>query len=681
YQEEIQTTKQWIKDSLPRDRFFPRVASYLLSLVPFLGWIRRYNLRWIKADIVLGFTLSLIVIPQGLSYPMLAGLSPQYGLYTSLAGSALYFLFGTAKDVSVGATAVISLLSGKTTHNVLDKHMNFSAEEVARTHALLAGFIFLFLGLFKLGWIIELIPHVGSSAFVTAAAINIALGQIPMLLGIRGVNTKVSTFTGFVDTCKALNRTKLYDALIGITTLALLTSIKILCDRMTRKLAREEGKKWQKLFWQWFSPIRFFLCVFIYTLIGERVNRDLPVNEPKFRITGEIPAGINVHGLPSLRGDMVMAILPELPATVIVIIIEHISIARSFGRRNGYSISPSQELVSLSATNIIGPFIGAYASTASFGGSAILDKTRTKTPLAGLVNAAMIILTLYEIRKVLKWFPSASMAALIIHAVINLVESPTFLYKTWLMSPPDLIIFVVGVLMSFFNSLEIGIYVSTGLSAAMLLIRLARAPGRFLGRVRIYPYLGPGQSDSAVNSSYEPQMRDSRDVFLPLDRKDGSNPSISIEAPLPGVFVYRFPEGLNYINQSQHMDLLSEYIKSETRRTTEAHHGGSADRLWNEPVDTNAEEPSDQPAKPALKAVIFDFSTVDGTDTGAIDGLVELRKELDRWADPEPVGWHFAGVNSRWVRRALAAAGFGYPSPRELESQGRLWRPVFNLAE
>ncbi|OTA55460.1 sulfate permease [Hypoxylon sp. EC38] len=682
--EEPPTVKGWLLNQRMSRR---GIVSYFISLFPFVNWIRRYKPRWLFADAIGGCTLALVAIPQGLSYALLAGLSPEYGLYASL-----YWIFGTSKEVAVGATAVVSLLVGKATSNIIDMHLGFTREEIATTHAFLAGCIFLLMGLLKLGWAVEFIPHVATSAFVTAAAITIALGQAPTLLGITGIYTRGPSYQVFVDTCKGLGRTKV-DAAVGLTALALLTFIKRLCEYGGTPAGNlSSRRKTREKVWTTINSLRFLFMVSLYILISFLVNRNVPLNEAKFRILGQIPAGFRRVRPPTLQPDLIKALLPELPAAAIIIIIEHIAIAKSFGRKHGYSISTSQELISIAATNIAGPFVGAYASTASFGGSAVLSKAGARTALAGVFNACVLVLTLYVLQPVLYWIPMASLAALIIHAVTNLIEPPAHVFRMWLISPLDFTIYFVGVLTSIFSSLENGIYATIALSSAILLIRLARAQGRFLGRVRIHHYPKPIRPEHVASSSSSMSASNtrkgssvpSRNVFFPLDRKDASNPLIRVELPRPGVFIYRFPDGFNYVNQAQHMDSLLEHIKKETRPTEIVQYEQPSDRPWNEVAAPNILETPDSPgiqaAKPTLKALILDFSTVNGTDTGAIDGLVELREQLQRWAKPDLVQWHFANVEDRWVRRALAVAGFGYPTNDELKGS-KSWSPVFTLAQ
>ncbi|KAI5927540.1 sulfate permease [Camillea tinctor] len=679
--DEVPTVKEWALECLPSKY---DIIPYLTSFFPFTKWIGRYNLRWFTGDVIAGVTLGLVVVPQVLSYSLLANLSPEYGLYTSFVGAALYWIFGTSKDISIGATAVVSLLVGKTGDNVLQQHPEFDRGEVVRTHAFLSGCFLLVFGLLRLDWIIEFIPHIAISSFVTGAAITISLSQLPTLLGITGVNSRGPAYLVFIDVCKGLGRMNL-DAAIGIPALLLLMFIKYSCEYMKQRQPHR-SKLWTTI-----SSLRFTFTILLFTLISFLANKDAPPGQPHFRILGKLPVGFTHMGVPSLEPKLIAAILPQLPATVIILIVEHIAIGKSFGRINEYTIIPSQELMSIAATNMLGPFVGAYASTGSFGGAAILSNTGSRTPLNGVFDSFILLLALYALTLVLYYIPMASLGALVIHAVINLIIPPDQLYKYWLMSPPDVAIYFIGLLVAVFTSLEYGIYATVALSALVLLLRIALSQGRFMGRTRIhrYPYArqdGISSSSSSIMASEYPVMSlaKSREAFLPLDCKDASNPEIEIESPYPGVFIYRFTDGFNYLNQEQHIDTLLGRVMRDTRRTTVAHYNNPGDRPWHEhpppkSVSNCPNEPDPESLKPTLKAIVLDCSAINNVDIGPVEGLMGLRKQLDRWADPDPVEWHFACLDNRWARRALDAAGFGYPSVAEFERRER-WDPMFSLA-
>jgi len=97
----------------------------------------------------------------------------------------------------------------------------------------------------------------------------------------------------------------------------------------------------------------------------------------------------------------------------------------AFGRLNGYKINPNQELIAIGVTNTIGSVFGAYPATGSFSRSALKSKSGVRTPAAGILTAIIVITALYGLTDAFFWIPSAGLSAIIIHAVADLVASPS----------------------------------------------------------------------------------------------------------------------------------------------------------------------------------------------------------------------------------------------------------------
>ena len=274
--------------------------------------------------------------------------------------------------------------------------------------------------------------------------------------------------------------------------------------------------------------------------------------------------GFQHAGAPYMDARLIRSFAGDIPASVIVILIEHIAISKSFGRINNYTINPSQEMVAIGFTNVFGPFLGAYPATGSFSRTAIKSKAGVRTPLAGIFTAIVVLLALYALTSVFYYIPLSSLAGLIIHAVGDLITPPNVVYQFWEVSPLEVPIFFAGVILTIFTNIENGIYLTIAASGALLLFRLAMAKGRFLGRVKIYSanrdqLLGEG------SPGFDAKV--SREAFLPLGHQDGSNPQVELQSPHPGIFIYRFSEGLIYPNQSHYLENLTEYIFKQTRRT------------------------------------------------------------------------------------------------------------------
>jgi sodium-independent sulfate anion transporter 11 len=245
--------------------------------------------------------------------------------------------------------------------------------------------------------------------------------------------------------------------------------------------------------------------------------------------------------------------------------------------------------------------------------------------------------------------PNAAISALIIHAVADLVASPAQSYGFWRVAPLEWVIFTAAVVVSVFSSIENGIYTSLAASVVLLLFRIARPRGHFLGRVRIRP----------ENSTSD---ADIRDVYVPLCGDGGiTNPAVKIEAPPEGVIIYRFEESFLYPNASYINSAIIDHVKTNTRRGKDMSNVKLGDRPWNDPGPKKGQaiENIDSLSKPRCRAIILDFAAVANLDTTGVQNLIDLRREVEKWAD-QSVEFHFAAVLAPWTRRALIAGGFGY---------------------
>ena len=349
------------------------------------------------------------------------------------------------------------------------------------------------------------------------------------------------------------------------------------------------------------------------------------------------------------------------------------------GRLHNYTINPSQEVVALGAANLASAFMGGWVCTGSFAASAVLCKAGVRTPLSGLFTAIVLVLALYVLTSVFYFIPTAALAGIVMHAVYSLIASPRKVYNYWKLSPVEFCIWVVCVVLAVFMSLEASIYAGIGLSLILLLLRLARTQGAFIGQLKVEKIsseMTDEEGGPVLNASKG--VRPAPDVFLPLERTDGTNPNVRPRCPYPGVFIYRFNEGYNYINQAHHVDRLLTYAIGNTRRASEEHFEKESDRLWNDP-GTKSLQSSGDSHLPLLRCIVLDFGAVNVLDITSVQGLVDMRKALDHHAAPGTVEWHFANVHNRWTRRALATAGFGVPTRQAREGLGQ-WSPLYNVA-
>jgi len=688
YVESEPTTMDFIHEVVPSKQ---TMINYGKGLFPFVHWAPFYNLQWFYGDLVAGVTIGAVVVPQSMAYAKLALLPVEFGLYSGFMGVLIYWIFATSKDITIGPVAVMSTITGNVVAYAKIHTPQYQGYQVAQALAVICGAIVCFLGLIRIGWVVEFISLTSILAFITGSAINILCGQVPTLMGINShMNTRAPTYLVIINTFKNLHYTTL-DAALGLTALVMLYLIRFVCNTCAKRFPKKA-----KMFF-FLATLRTAFVICLYTLISYLVNRDVAANhnansykKAHTAILGPVPRGFQHAGVPIVNKTIIKGFASQIPVSVIVLLIEHIAISKSFGRINNYTIDPSQELLAIGVTNLLGPFLGAYPATGSFSRTAIKAKAGVRTPFAGVITAIIVLIAIYALPAAFYWISNASLSAVIIHAVGDLIADPNTVYQFWRVSPLEVIIFFIGVIVTVFSSIEDGIYTTLVVSVVVLLVRVAKARGRFLGKVKIHSVVGDHltEDESTGKGGYELRTKSKesnttheRDIFLPIDHHDGTNPDIDISAPYPGVYVYRFSEGFNYPNANHYLDQLTATIFSQTRKTNPNAYARLGDRPWNNPGPTRSGVIEVDYSKPTLKALILDFSSVNNVDITSVQQLIDVRNQLDRYTAPDRVEWHFACINNRWTKRALVAAGFGLPTPSEDIGDYHRWKPLYSVAE
>ncbi|KAG0172115.1 hypothetical protein DFQ28_011496 [Apophysomyces sp. BC1034] len=602
---------------LPHD-----ARDYIVGLFPIISWIHRYNLSWLVQDIIAGITVGIVIVPQSMGYAKIAQLPPQYGLYTSFVGLCVYCLFATSKDISIGPTAVMSLLIGQTVTRVTSSS-TITGPEVAIAMSLFTGIIAMFLGLVRLGILVDFIPGPAIAGFMSGSAITITIGQWPKLFGIKEVNTQDSTYLIFGNFFKYLPNTRL-DVAFGLVGLLWLYGVRYACQYFSKRYPKYS----RVLFF--FSIMRNGLLVIFGTLIAFLIN--IGKTTSPISILKNVPSGFQAMGVPQVNANLVSAIASSLPSGVIILILEHVAIAKSFGRINDYSINPDQEIIAIGFTNVCASFFGAYPSTGSFSRTAIKARSGVRTPIAGIFSSMVVLLALYALTPAFYYIPDATLAAVVIHAVADLVSGPQYIKRLAAVSLWELCVFSITVIITFFTTVEYGIYASTGLSIVILLFRIARPRFWTLGRI-------------ALTSETE------RFLYVPE-----SHPSLGkLVEPLPGgILMCRIDESITYPNSSFVADKIIAYCKNRTRRATQYIRKG--DRAWND--DADPVKDAEKALLPQLHALILDFASVNQLDSSGLQAIVDAQNTLNRYTGRH-VEFHFVNLASPAIRRSLIVAGFG----------------------
>ena len=432
----------------------------LLPSLPFVQWGRTYGRETLVSDGVAALIVTIMLIPQSLAYAMLAGLSPEVGLYASVAPLLLYAIFGSSRVLAVGPVAVVSLMTAA----AIGQHAVAGTPQywaVAITLAFLSGLLLLTMGLLRLGFLANYLSHPVISGFISASGILIAASQFKTLMGVNAEGHN------FVDLSLSLlsqvGQVHLLTLSIGGLTVAFLfwvrSGLKPLLLRVGMKpraadLVAKTG------------PIA---AIAVTTLL----TWGLGWQAQGVKIVGAVPQGLPPLTFPLWDLGLWQQLL--VPALLISVVgfVESVSVGQTLAAKRRQRIEPDQELVALGSSNLSAAFTGGFPVTGGFARSVVNFDAGAQTPAAGVFTAAGITLASLFLTPALYYLPQAALAATIVVAVLSLVDF-SILRKTWNYAKSDFLAVVATLMTTLIVGVETGLVAGVGVSLALYLLRTSR---------------------------------------------------------------------------------------------------------------------------------------------------------------------------------------------------------------
>ncbi|XP_011305214.1 sodium-independent sulfate anion transporter [Fopius arisanus] len=446
----------------------------LYKRLPVLNWLPKYNGDDAIGDIVAGITVGLTVIPQSLAYSNVAGLPPQYGLYGSFLGCIIYIIFGSCKDIPFGPTAIVSLLTYQAVAQLEEKVLH------AILLCFLCGVVQLFMGVFGLGFLIDFVSGPVSSGFTSAVALIIVSTQIKDILGIPA---KGATFIQLWKSLSESMRThgiQPWDTVLGCCCIALLLLLRVVASTRIGPedddLRTRRHRILTKIMWL-AGTSRNAILVILCGLLGFWFSDNSPL-----KLIGPIPSGMPIVQLPPFGYtrednttvsffDMCSNLGSGLLVLPLIALMEDVAICKAFG--NGKSVDATQELIAIGIANIGSSFVQAFPGTGSLSRSAVNNASGVRTPFGGLYTGILVILALLFFTPYFYYIPKACLAAIIIAAVIFMVEVKV-IKPMWRTKKTDLVPGIATFVACLVLQLEIGILVGIGLNVLFILYHAAR---------------------------------------------------------------------------------------------------------------------------------------------------------------------------------------------------------------
>ena len=415
-------------------------------LFPFRCWIGELKKPEIlRADLIAGITVALVLVPQSMAYAQLAGLPPYYGLYASFLPGIIAALFGSSRQLATGPVAVVSLLTASALEPIAGANPELYIT-YAIMLALMVGAFQIGLGLLRLGVLVNFLSHPVVVGFTNAAAIIIGTSQLGKLFGVSVEKAEHTYETVFNTLVEAFSNTHLETMLMAIVALSIMIAMKRLIPKAPNVLT----------------------AVVVTTVISWMVGFE----QMGGAVVGKIPAGLPALAIPELDFQTMGQLLSVTVAIALIGFMEAISIAKAMAASTRQRLDANQELVGQGLANIFSSLSQGYAVSGSFSRSAVNISVGARTGFSAVVTGAVVGVTLLWLTPLLYHLPQATLAAVIIMAVINLVKIAPIKHA-WKVQRHDAAVSLITFMLTIIWAphLDKGIMVGVLLSLALFLYR------------------------------------------------------------------------------------------------------------------------------------------------------------------------------------------------------------------
>uniref|UniRef100_G1K940 Solute carrier family 26 member 6 n=1 Tax=Anolis carolinensis TaxID=28377 RepID=G1K940_ANOCA len=643
--------------------------SLLFRFIPILTWLPRYPVKeWLLGDIISGFSVGIMHLPQGLAYSLLAGLPPVVGLYSAFYPVLVYFFFGTSRHISVGPFAVISVMIGSITDSLEPSGkfmeadndtnvpiLNEAKRDAARVQlaaalTFLVGIFQIALGLLQFGFLATYLSEPLVRGYTTAAAIQVLISQLKYVIGVEleEYAGPLALIYTFLELCSKLPKTN-----VGTLVTSLIAIISIL---IVKKISDKLGKR---------IPVPIpteLLTIIIATGIsyGAKLNGRFNIS-----VVGEIPSGLVPPKAPvvSYFGQ----VIGNAFAIAVVSYVICVSLGKIFAFKHGYKVDSNQELIALGLSNFVGGFFQCYSIGCSMSRSLVQESTGGHSQVSAAVSCLLLLVTILKISELFRELPKAILAAIILVNLKGMFKQFKDIHTLWKSNFVDLLIWLVTFVATILLNLDMGLGVAVVFSLLTVIFRTQMPHYSILGQVsKTGIYKDAAEYQKAEEIPGVKIFRSSATIYF-------ANAALYEEALKTkcGIDVEHLIEKKKKALKKKHNKDKKEEKKAKkiASKTKETHDSSISNLAFvdidmeaksQEPRgDTTANGPSgsvddqkyqnlkqpqssDQPGlmalgleKPPFHSIILDFSPVNFVDTVSIKTLKNVRAYIKQTATQE----------------------------------------------
>ncbi len=425
------------------------LAPFLKDLTdrftPFTEWVGELkDGKTLKADAIAGLTVALVLVPQSMAYAQLAGLPAYVGLYASFLPVIIAAILGSSRQLATGPVAIVSLMTAA----ALEPLAIQSPEGYLAYAAILAFMVGIFqlsLGLLKLGVLVDFLSHPVVVGFTNAAALIIASSQVGKIFGIaaRKGEHHYQTVWHLIQDLPQVHLTTL---IMGVFSIFLLVYIKKVAPKLPNVL------------------ITVTICILLSYFLGYEVKGG--------DVIGVVPSGLPGFKIPDVEFSQMMHLIVSAGVIGLLGFVEAISVSKAIASETRQRLSANQELVGQGASNIVASLFQAYPVSGSFSRSAVNFAADARTGFSSIVTGILVAVTLLFLTPLLYHLPQATLAAVIIVAVVNLIKIEPIKHA-WKVHRHDGFVAVATFFTTLFFAphLEKGIMIGVLLSLGLFLYR------------------------------------------------------------------------------------------------------------------------------------------------------------------------------------------------------------------
>jgi len=365
-------------------------SNRLGRLVPAVGWLPRYERRWLRGDVTAGIAVTALIVPKNLGYAGIAGVPLQNGLYAAAAGAIIYALFCTSRQISTGPSSSLAAVAGGAVLSTgLGGH---DAAQLVAGITLATGVLFLLFAVFRLGWVAQFLSRAVVVGFLAGAAIDVVIGELPKLTGTSSDGDNAwRELASWARSLDATHGTTLVVALVSLLAILLL---RFRAPAVPGALVLVAGG---------------LIASAVFDLQAHGVA-----------VVGHVPRGVPAPQLPSW--DLLHAHAASIGIAAFALLLigfsQNAGDARAFAARHRYRIDVNQESVAQGLANIGSGGLQGIPVSTSLSASSLNESAGAQTPVASLTTGALVIATLVLLAPLFSHLPTAVLGAVIIDAVV-----------------------------------------------------------------------------------------------------------------------------------------------------------------------------------------------------------------------------------------------------------------------